>query len=264
MSLSMCFEESALHLVYANSGRILETAGETGNFFADQHYETALQHMDAVLEVNDTRSVIFLLLMALYCLRGPKDPAAWILAGLAVRLCIELARPPAVANNNIGVKRFRTNTMIEKIPRMSHTMVWMSSLKADYSPLSLQSVFVAGLTLMYCTWLAPRNFLDVSCPISDCNIMLYVMTERWPAARKALDQALPGGARTDYSGTNLSQERGNNTRKSMGMWPGAMMGHGTQMSNFWDSAFMGGLDDFEGLTTDWDLATWEGVRTFNY
>jgi hypothetical protein len=64
--------------------------GETGSFFADQHYEAALQNMDAVLELNDTRSIIYLLLMALYCLRGPKDPAAWTLAGLAVRNCIEL------------------------------------------------------------------------------------------------------------------------------------------------------------------------------
>jgi hypothetical protein len=64
--------------------------GETGSFFADQHYEAALQNMDAVLELNDTRSIIYLLLMALYCLRGPKDPAAWTLAGLAVRNCIKL------------------------------------------------------------------------------------------------------------------------------------------------------------------------------
>jgi hypothetical protein len=40
---------------------------------------------------------------------------------------------------------------------------------------------------MYCLWLSPRNFLDVTGPISDCNIMLYVMTERWPAARKYRD-----------------------------------------------------------------------------
>lgn len=64
--------------------------GETGSFYADQHYEAALQNMDTVLELNDTRSIIYLLLTALYCLRGPKDPAAWTLAGLAVRLCIEL------------------------------------------------------------------------------------------------------------------------------------------------------------------------------
>lgn len=80
------------------------------------------------------------------------------------------------------------------------------TLKADYTPLSLQSVFLAGeqlgphspcirqylicsagLTLIYCLWLAPRNFLEVSEAISDCNVMLYVMAERWPAAGKYRD-----------------------------------------------------------------------------
>lgn len=62
--------------------------------------------MDAILQLHDTRSITYLLMMALYCLRSPKDPGAWCvqdnpmycgtnrfhrtLAGLAVRLCIEL------------------------------------------------------------------------------------------------------------------------------------------------------------------------------
>lgn len=59
-------------------------------FYTDQHYDAALQHMDAVLELRDSRSVTYLLLMALYCLRGQRDPGAWTLAGLSVRFCIEL------------------------------------------------------------------------------------------------------------------------------------------------------------------------------
>lgn len=60
-------------------------------------------------------------------------------------------------------------------------------MSAGYSPLSLQSVFLAGLTLIYCTWLAPPNTLNLTSAIDDCNIMLYVMTERWPAGRKYRD-----------------------------------------------------------------------------
>ena len=66
--------------------------GETGPFFADQHYEAALENLDAILELGDSRSVAFLLLLSLYCLKGPRNryPDAWTLAGLSVRLCIEL------------------------------------------------------------------------------------------------------------------------------------------------------------------------------
>lgn len=64
--------------------------GDTGPFYADQHYEAALQNLDAVLELGDSRSAAYLLLLALYCLRRPRDPGAWTLAGLAVRLCVEL------------------------------------------------------------------------------------------------------------------------------------------------------------------------------
>ncbi|KAF4632486.1 hypothetical protein G7Y89_g5635 [Cudoniella acicularis] len=98
------YDESILHLIYANSGRFLETTGETGDFFSDQHYEAALQHMNAILQLHDTRSIIYLLLMALYCLRSPKDPGAWILVGLAMRLCIELARPPAISDSDMDVE----------------------------------------------------------------------------------------------------------------------------------------------------------------
>jgi hypothetical protein len=159
--------------------------------------------------------------------------------------------------------------------------------------------------------------------------MLYVMTERWPAARKyrdvfeqiktsvtdvivkgnhqatraagildaemtercrALDQSLPGGARTDYSqmisdmasergrpipdgksdtsrlqfgATPTVQGRGHNPR--IGIWPGTILDNGLgslQMPNFTDVAFMSGLEDFEGLA-EWDLAIWDGANSFN-
>jgi hypothetical protein len=68
---------------------VLQT-GETGDFYSVQHYDAALQNMDAVLGLKDARSIVYLLLLALYCLRGPRDLGAWTVAGLAVRLCIEL------------------------------------------------------------------------------------------------------------------------------------------------------------------------------
>jgi hypothetical protein len=59
--------------------------------------------------------------------------------------------------------------------------------KADCSPFTVQALFLTGLTLIHCTWLAPRNFLGVMGAISDCNLMLYVMAERCPPAQKYRD-----------------------------------------------------------------------------
>jgi hypothetical protein len=62
------------------------------------------------------------------------------------------------------------------------------SMNFGPSPLSLQSVFLAGLTLIYCAWLSPhRPTFPLNGPLTDCSIMLYVMTERWPLARKYRD-----------------------------------------------------------------------------
>lgn len=64
--------------------------GEVGPFYAEQHYEAALQNLDAVMELGDSRSVVYLLLLSLFCLKGASSPGAWTMAGLAMRLCIEL------------------------------------------------------------------------------------------------------------------------------------------------------------------------------
>jgi hypothetical protein len=76
-----------------------------------------------------------------------------------------------------------------------------------FSALSIQSVFLAGtvtpplnvtrgptnlqkpsgLTLIYCAWLAPAGYLDVNGPLTDCQILLYIITERYPSARKYRD-----------------------------------------------------------------------------
>jgi hypothetical protein len=102
--LEIC-EESILHLVYANSGRILEAVcitnpirvnakshqtGETGDFNAEAHHEAAFRNIETVLALRDIRSIQYLILLALYCLRGPRSASAWTLGGLAMRQCIEI------------------------------------------------------------------------------------------------------------------------------------------------------------------------------
>ncbi|RDW88310.1 hypothetical protein BP6252_00342 [Coleophoma cylindrospora] len=54
-----------------------------------------------------------------------------------------------------------------------------------FSTLTLQSVFLAGLTLIYCIWQAPSSAaIKYMSSLSDCSIMLYIMTERWPIIRR--------------------------------------------------------------------------------
>lgn len=84
------YERTILHLVYAVSGRWLESAGEMGHFFSDQHYDFAFDEFESMLQLRDSRTVNYLLLMALYCTRAPRDPGAWTYVGIAMRLCIEL------------------------------------------------------------------------------------------------------------------------------------------------------------------------------
>lgn len=81
---------SVLHLVYAIGGRFLETTGETGNFFPEQHYELALEHLEEVCAFHDVRTIQVLLLLSIYSLRSPKGPGAWTYVGLAIRQCIEM------------------------------------------------------------------------------------------------------------------------------------------------------------------------------
>lgn len=126
----------------------------------------------------------------------------------------------------------------KQIIHLFHCRLSSSQVRKPYLNSQMPADLEAGLTLIYCTWLAPKDRLNVANPISDCNIMLYVMTERWPAARKyrdifeqiknivedviagesheatreagildskvtkscrVLDQSLSGGARSDYS-----------------------------------------------------------------
>lgn len=79
-------DKCVLNLIYAVSGRWLESSGEGGYFFSDKHYDIAYQEMSAMLKLRDARSLDYLLLMTLYCTRAPREPGAWTYVGLAIRL----------------------------------------------------------------------------------------------------------------------------------------------------------------------------------
>jgi hypothetical protein len=55
--------------------------------------------------------------------------------------------------------------------------------------MALHSVFLAGLTLVYCIWISPKEVFGIktSNDINACSIVLYIITERWPGAKKYRD-----------------------------------------------------------------------------
>lgn len=114
------YDKTILHLIYAVSGRWLESAGEMGHFFSDQHYDLAFDEMDAMLQLRDSRTVDYLLLMALYCTRAPRDPGAWTYVGAAMRVCIELGlhRKPRKQlpsmGNEMNKRRFWTTYFLDR------------------------------------------------------------------------------------------------------------------------------------------------------
>jgi hypothetical protein len=78
-------------MVYAIGGRFLETAGERGAFFSDQHCERATKNLDLIIAHRQGLKTIQVIVMfAIYNLRSPKGLGAWTYTGLAMRQCIEL------------------------------------------------------------------------------------------------------------------------------------------------------------------------------
>lgn len=60
------------------------------------------------------------------------------------------------------------------------------AMSVGYSIMALQTVFMAGLTLVYCIWISPDEIFDITTSngIHDCSIVLFVVAERVPAAKK--------------------------------------------------------------------------------
>lgn len=63
------------------------------------------------------------------------------------------------------------------------------NVTVGFSLMALHSVFSAGLTLLYCSWVSPLEVFNIKANshINACSIVLYVIAERWPGARKYRD-----------------------------------------------------------------------------
>ncbi|KAK6062486.1 ungal specific transcription factor [Seiridium cupressi] len=328
------FFTSILHLIYAIGGRFLETAGETGDFGPEQHFDQALKSLDDVLRLHDIRSVQFLLLLSIYSLRAPRGSGAWTYTGLAMRTCIDLGmhrkttkdisplehemrRPFAISDRDIDIQlpldveescedvivleRAKvTDSQAPRAPATESTSItgfkyicqlrqiesdiqqsiyrvdqcqpaieaeterilkvleqWKESMPRDashahpespvvdgldfymvyyykclrillhpailsvelsntkyltkcaeacggvcrtykklhqsvpvgFSVMALHSIFLAGLTLLYCAWASPKKVFNISTSndMNACSIVLYIVAERWPGARKHRD-----------------------------------------------------------------------------
>lgn len=104
-NLTELYDQCILSLICAASGRWLESAGEMGYFYSEQHYEMALKHMDEILHLKGDKPIDYLLLLALYCTRAPKNPGAWTYVGAAMRICIELGLHRAKPREPTSIKR---------------------------------------------------------------------------------------------------------------------------------------------------------------
>ncbi|KAN0096599.1 Fungal specific transcription factor domain containing protein [Hyaloscypha variabilis] len=349
--ITNAYERSTLHLIYATAGRFLETTGETvPSYFPERHHAEVLKDLDEMLRYHDTRSVVTLLLLAVFSLRAKGGPGAWAYIGLAMRIAIDmglhrhtaamerigfdvemrkrlfwscytmdrqvsipLGRPFSISDRDIDVQlpldvdehcqdlqlleqaskvdpdvvrsesssltavlhilRLRriessiqqtiyrvdqstnvTDAEIEfyldqlenwkklipldakkqvdresiafdgydyyvRIPLFHLLLLYPliskprvnprflkrcaevcggvaqtykrlhQTLSVGYSLMALQTVFMAGLTLIYCTWISPEEIFSsaTSNDINACNIVLFVITERWPGAKKYRD-----------------------------------------------------------------------------
>jgi hypothetical protein len=60
------------------------------------------------------------------------------------------------------------------------------SVSVGYSLMALHSVFSAGVIILYCAWNSPALILTNATRnmINDCSIVLYIITERWPGAKR--------------------------------------------------------------------------------
>lgn len=49
-----------------------------------------------------------------------------------------------------------------------------------FSFMALHSIFIAGLTLLYCTWAAPKELFNIGTRngLNSCSIVLYVIAEQ--------------------------------------------------------------------------------------
>ncbi len=99
------YERNVLHLVYAIAGRFLQTTGDTdtsANSYPERHQAQVLKDLDEMLCHNDTRSVVTLVLLAVYSLRAEGGPGAWAYIGLAMVSVSFPCRSHQLTDNSSG------------------------------------------------------------------------------------------------------------------------------------------------------------------
>ena len=69
------------------------------------------------------------------------------------------------------------------------TVFMAGETSLSYRPAKPLQLMTIGLTLIYCTWISPEEIFNsaTSNDINACSIVLFVITERWPAAKKYRD-----------------------------------------------------------------------------
>jgi hypothetical protein len=114
-----------------------------------------------------------------------------------------------------------------------------------FSLMALYSIFLAGLTLLYCIWLSPREIYSIptSNDLNSCSIVLYIITERWPGAKKYRDafevlkqsilSKIAGGnnARVPIPGLGQDNILNDIMRGRKGLYPEGRLEFGRMMSD---------------------------------
>ena len=71
------YETFTLTFVYAIGWRYTKPVRDDGEAFPIDFFESSLETLDSIIELNDIRSVICLLLLSIFSLKGPRGPSVW-------------------------------------------------------------------------------------------------------------------------------------------------------------------------------------------
>ncbi|KAJ5958927.1 transcriptional regulator family: Fungal Specific TF [Penicillium vulpinum] len=74
-------------MAYATGSLVMS---QSQDYTASTYYNMALDHLPAVLALNNLESVQSILCCAVYSIRSPTGPSLWKISGMAIRHCIEL------------------------------------------------------------------------------------------------------------------------------------------------------------------------------
>jgi hypothetical protein len=106
-----------------------------------------------------------------------------------------------------------------------------------FTLLDLHSIFVAGLSMIYCVWKDPKLYdAEMAADLGACSTVLYLIAEQWGAGAKKYRDAFELGAeRTAEYAQSIIQSPGNDRIQQQ-----TFLGHETQVTN---SAYHGTSDN---------------------